>query len=1015
MVIAGPGTGKTHILTTRIGQILMETDTQPNNILCLTFTDAGVHAMRQRLLQIIGPEAHRVHIFTFHAFCNKIIQDNMERFGRYGLEPLSDLERIELMRELLDSLPAGHLLRHRTNSPYFYERHLKDLFQKIKTEAWSPEFVLAHIDSYLEDLPNRAEFIYQRKSGSNKKGDLKQWKIDETTEKMNRLRAGVLLYPRYIQMMEKAGRYDFDDMILWVLREFKTNESLLRTYQEQYLYFLIDEYQDTNGSQYQIVQQLIDYWAKPNIFIVGDDDQSIYEFQGARLKNLVDFYQAYEEDLELILLQNNYRSTQVILDRSMAVIEQNKHRIIRELKGVEKKLEASNQEILRSIVQPRIIEYPNPHHEMAGIALKIEKLKQQGVPLSEIAVIYARHRQARDLMTLLEKKQIPFQSKRQVNILDLPLIRNLRSLLAYLHAEAKRPYGGEYLLFRLLHFRWLGVPVRELSKLSFYAHGLYKEKEAHWRDLIADEAALQKAGLQAQTVETLLNVSELLDELVGDYVELSLPILLERLINRSGLLKHTLEQKDQGWSLQVLKTFVAFVNQEADRQPRIHLGQLLETLDRMDANHLALPLSRLSYEQQEGVMLTTAHSAKGLEFQYVFLLDCTQDDWEPGKSGGRYRFPLPDTLTLSGEEDALEARRRLFYVAMTRAKEHLYISYSEQNLKGKYQQRTRFVDELIADSALTISKEFVDGRTMLQIDALRLSETETPRIAAPEPAAIKTLLEGLSLSITSFNSYLRCPLSFYYDFVLRVPALNSPAAAYGTAMHDALQRVFDKMLLHKENQFPDEETFIGFFKENMKRSRHFFPTKDFQLRMSNGERALRAYYRKHHQGWSTNVKTEQHLRQTEVGGVPVSGTLDRIDILPKDSVKIIDYKTGVPDEKKVRAASGKGANPHGGNYWRQLAFYKLLYQSAHPGSDVISGAISFLEPDARGQLVDFDIKFSRDQLLYVRELLQVTYRKIMDQDFYEGCGEPNCAWCNFVNDNVSVDSFMDEALEALDD
>ena len=350
LVIAGPGTGKTHILTARIGQILKETDTNPNNILCLTFTDAGVHAMRERLLEFIGPEAHRVHIYTFHSFCNSIIQENLELFGRHDLEPLNDLERVEIIRKLIDGLSFDHPVKNRRNDPYFYEKHLHDLFKRMKSEDWHVDFVYKKIDEYLKDLPNREDFIYKINTKKNKKGDIKQTKIDDANRKMERLRAAAKLYPRYIKLMEKARRYDYDDMILWVLRGFEKNEALLRNYQERYLYFLVDEYQDTNGSQNHIIQKLIEYWNNPNIFIVGDDDQSIFEFQGARIQNLVDFHQLYKNDLQLVLLKENYRSSQHILDTSKTLIDHNKNRITNRLAAIEKALDAKNKFFAQSTI-----------------------------------------------------------------------------------------------------------------------------------------------------------------------------------------------------------------------------------------------------------------------------------------------------------------------------------------------------------------------------------------------------------------------------------------------------------------------------------------------------------------------------------------------------------------------------------------------------------------------------------------------------------------------------------------
>ena len=413
--MAGPGTGKTHILSARIGRILMETDTRAYNILCLTFTDAGVKAMRERLLSFIGPEAHRVHIFTFHSFCNNIIQDNPSLFGSHALEPISELEQVELIQQILDELPVTHILKRGRSNPYFYLMHLQNLFQLMKREHWTADLVQTRVNAYLEDLPNREEYIYKVNSSKYKKGDLKTAQLEDMQARMERLSAAATLFPRYVNGMRKMRRYDYEDMILWVLEAFKNHPSLLRRYQEQYLYFLIDEYQDTNGAQNQILQHLMDFWQSPNVFIVGDDDQSVYEFQGARLKNISDFYNRYQKDVDVVLLKDNYRSTQPLLDTAYNLIEQNEKRLLRQLGdlGLEKKLVSTST--ARPIL-PQIIEYPNRLQEAVDIVDQLEQLQQEDFPLHEIAVIYARHRQAETIIQLLEKRGIPYDVKRKVKI-----------------------------------------------------------------------------------------------------------------------------------------------------------------------------------------------------------------------------------------------------------------------------------------------------------------------------------------------------------------------------------------------------------------------------------------------------------------------------------------------------------------------------------------------------------------------------------------------------------------------
>ena len=345
MVIAGPGTGKTQILASRVGKILLETDVLPENILCLTYTDAGVVAMRKRLLQLIGPDAYKVNIYTFHAFCNDVIQENLFLFEKTSLDPISELERIELFKQLIDSFPKNHPLKRYRGDVYYEIRNLDKLFSAMKREGWTPDFISRKINEYLADLPNRDEFVYKRKYKEFNAGDLKKDKIEEEKERMEKLRAAVNEFDRFQEMMKKKKRYDFDDMINWVIKAFEENKNLLTNYQERFQYILVDEYQDTSGTQNRLVELLISYWNKPNIFVVGDDDQSIYRFQGANVENMLGFVNSYQNDLFTVVLTENYRSTQAIIDASKALINRNEERLVKQIPNLSKELRSVNEQV----------------------------------------------------------------------------------------------------------------------------------------------------------------------------------------------------------------------------------------------------------------------------------------------------------------------------------------------------------------------------------------------------------------------------------------------------------------------------------------------------------------------------------------------------------------------------------------------------------------------------------------------------------------------------------------------
>lgn len=291
MVMAGPGTGKTQLLGVRVGYILQNTDAKAHNILCLTFTNAGAVSMRSRLLSFIGPEAYNAHIYTYHAFCHSVIQDNIEYFGGYReLQLISDIEQIEILNQIIDELPKESLLKRFKGDLYYDRNNLLKLFSTMKQENWKSDMVDKNIADYEIEMREDESMIYKNsRKGKWEKGDFKQAAFDKFMEKYRKTKEAVALLGKYDQLLYERQRYDQQDTILFVIDAFEKNENLKLDYQERYKYILVDEYQDTNGSQNDLVFLLSDYWEKPNLFVVGDDDQAIYRFQGANMTSLTDF------------------------------------------------------------------------------------------------------------------------------------------------------------------------------------------------------------------------------------------------------------------------------------------------------------------------------------------------------------------------------------------------------------------------------------------------------------------------------------------------------------------------------------------------------------------------------------------------------------------------------------------------------------------------------------------------------------------------------------------------------
>lgn len=401
--------------------------------------------------------------------------------------------------------------------------------------------------------------------------------------------------------------------------------------------------------------------------------------------------------------------------------------------------------------------------------------------------------------------------------------------------------------------------------------------------------------------------STFLNNALQDYRNYSLPLLLERIINRSGLLHFILQHPEQIWLTQVLRTFFDFVQDQTYRYPKLNIKGLLEILKNMEGNRIPLAISKLT-TAEEGVNLLTAHGSKGLEFERVFIIDCIKDYWEPKKRGGNFQFTFPETLTFSNEEDEMEARRRLFYVSMTRAKAQLHLSYSQQDRQEKTLQRALFIDEIIQEKTIFshLQQQTFSDEELQKVQNVLLFETEKPTIQSfLDKTVVNQLLEDFRLSISSLNTYLACPLSFFYQYVLKIPTLQSEAASYGEAMHRALQLYYETMLNRKNKTFPSLSQLLKYFEEDMKRTYRHFSANEFQRRLDMGKQNLTYYYDTLKTG-EKEVKIEINLRQVEVSGVPITGTIDKIEFTTPTIANIVDYKTGKsspnqlkrPDEKK---------------------------------------------------------------------------------------------------------------------
>jgi DNA helicase II / ATP-dependent DNA helicase PcrA len=1011
MVIAGPGTGKTQILSARVGKILLETDTSAENILCLTYTDAGVLAMRRRLVSFIGPDAYKVNIYTFHAFCNEIIQENLSLFEKTALDPISDLERIGLFKELIDSFPKDHVLKRYRGDVYYEIKNLQSLFSIMKKEGWTPAYIQKKIAEYLDDLPKREDFTYKKKYQQYNKGDLRKDKFEEAKLKMEKLLAAVNEFERFQQLMRSRNRYDFDDMINWVIKAFEENESLIRRYQEQFLYILVDEYQDTSGTQNHIVELLISYWDKPNVFVVGDDDQSIFRFQGANLENMLAFSNSYKNDLLTVILTHNYRSTQPILDVSKSLISRNEERLVKQMPELSKELISSNPEIRGFVHPPLIKEYETQEQEMVGITLHVRQLIDQDLAPGRICVIYKENKYGEELTRYFNLLNIPVYSKRSLNILEIPLARKIILLLKWLAAEHDIPYGGDEMLFEILHFDWFHIPPMEIAKLTVeVAEQRFTENETSLRRLLFEKSNEPPKDLFSKGIhEGLKAAGAILEKFLADVPNTTLQHLFENCIREAGVLNSIMQSPDKVWQMQVLTNLFDFVKEETRRNPFLSLQQLVNTLELMEKEELDLPLVKIS-GSEKGVNLLTAHGSKGLEFEYVFFAGCNASIWEK-KHRPRMGYSFPDNIFISQpktKED--EELRRLFYVVLTRAEVHLLISYARFRPDGKESEPSMFIAEIQEEHPLPAEKVFMDAESLTTFRSLQFSG-EAPEIEQMEEDFVGRLLEKFVMNVTALNNYLKCPLEFYYKNLLRIPSPKNESTEFGSAVHYALEQLFRNML-KTGKAFPAKEAFVKDFDWYMHRHRESFTNEQFERRLEYGHKVLPDYYDRNVNSWNRIVAIERNIRNVVVNGIPLKGKLDKLEFDGK-SVNVVDYKTGDPDKSRSKLSPPNEKEPNGGDYWRQAVFYKLLVdESKHNDWRVISTEFDFIEPDNRKNYRKEKLFILPEDITTVKQQISSVWEKIQNRDFYTGCGSKDCHWCNFVKTNNLAIALHEEEEEA---
>ncbi|MCA9359332.1 ATP-dependent helicase [Candidatus Kaiserbacteria bacterium] len=962
MVVAGPGTGKTQILTLRIANILLKTDTAPSSILALTFTDSGAKAMRERLFRYIGTEAYQVPIFTFHGFAERLISEYPDSYERVvGGRPAKDLEKINLIESILAGGEVS-LLRP-IGDPSYYVSHILRILGQLKQEYVTPEKFLEIIASQEEVLNSVEQFHTKGAHKGKVRGEYT--KLEKTVAKNREL---LYVYRCYEALLTEQKLYDFEDMIVETVKALSSNEEMLRDLQENYQYVLADEHQDVNGSQNKILELLTSFHDSPNVFAVGDEKQAIYRFQGASLENFLYFTEHYQ-GTKVISLTENYRSGQQILDAAHSLVE------VTEGPLVDLRIPLHAAAVENSQITKR--EFSHQAVEDDWLVESVKKEVESGVLKSEVAVIVRTNQEVEQVSAMLRKSGLPVTASADGDILRHPITQAVQGLI-----DAVLIGKSEQALFTVMHGDYWGIPANDLLKI-FSAQ---TRIQGLW-SIVSDEQKLVE--LQVTNIEAVRNLVEVIEEARQREVHEAPHRVLEFMLQKSGFLNHLMTH-DPLEGTRVVRRLYDEIEELVVRDGVSDLSSVSAIFKtRLD---YGLPLNApYITTDTESVQVMTAHKSKGLEFEVVFVPHLTDRAWGGGAKKKYFDIPLAAHEN-SLPDDLVEDERRLFYVAMTRAKKVLYLSSSETNAEGKELLPARLIEDIdseMIESADTSKEDanfnpigaLVQSAGGVQIDAKLLT----------------SLLSERGFSATSLNNYLSSPWNYLYRNVLRIPETQALPMQFGTAVHNTLELVTKSY--SKGKVLSDTE-----IKKKLELELNRLPvsTDEYVQLLDKGLKALFAYVPHMLKGLSKSTKEEMSLRVHLPTGLPelpelmLTGKIDRIDIGEDGrALRVTDYKTGKPKTRNVIEGKTKDSD---GAYKRQLVFYALLL-SLYDDERYLcrEGVLSFVEPDSKGAIKEESFVITDEEIEELRQTIIVAAKEIIEGKFLTlPCDDSKSDYCSLV-------------------
>lgn len=1069
LVIAGPGTGKTQLLSMRAAAILKKTDAAPQNILCLTFTDAAARNMRERLTELIGEPAYHVAIHTFHSFGSDIIQRYPEYFMEQPLvTAVDELSAYQLLADILGKLPHSNPLHQQLGEDFIHLRAASEAIGWLKKAGLSPndlrkivvsnnafvayaqpliepvfaaspsakalpsyEKLLAELQKFVglegNDLAEQccadlaaaieatdpsgryAKPITEWRNKWLVQNRLKTW-LPKDRKYTHNLAALADVYEQYQQALQQRGWYTYDDMILRTIHALQEHEELRLTLQEQYQYIMVDEYQDTNGSQNKLLELLADNpvnEGQPNLMVVGDDDQAIYRFQGAEMSVMLGFLDRWQA-VKQIVLTENYRSGTELLGLNRGVIVQGEDRLENHIEGISKVLVSGQKSAPTATVTQ--VQATSEIDQYAYVSGEIAQLITEGARPSSIAVLAPKHSYLQDLVPYLFDKHIPVSYERREHILQQPHIVELVNLAKLIHAAAQADWGQvDTLMPVVLTAEYWELNPLDIWKISVEA---YRSKKLWVESMLASDNKTLQHFAQAIPVlaqaATRISLEGMLDQLLGNQaIELSDGTTWHIPYRHTYFNEKRLQASAQEYFI-LLGQLTSLREKLREYHPGepMNLGTFVEFVALYEQSKLPLLDTNPHASTADSVELMTAYKAKGLEWDTVFILSCTDEIWGTRARGRHSSLSLPSNLAwIKPAQDSHDDHLRLFYVALTRAKHHVYLASFAKTLGGK---QTTPVAWLTADElALPALQELPEAPTAELIHTQEVQWGITPQQHSSLHDNLRPFLETYKLSATHLNTFVDLtkggPKHFFYRHMLHFPEASPPSATFGSAIHQALH--FLHTGLTKNGVLPKITEAQRLFRAELLSSG--LADDDKQRLLGRGENALQEFYSAYKTQFKATDKSECSFANegVRVGEARLTGKIDLIKDLGEGKLAIIDYKTGKPmadwkareDYSKIRAHL----------YQQQLAFYHLLVggSARFNGRAVEQTALQFVEPNEDGEILKLEYTATPQDLERLQQLITVIWKHIIELDF------PDTS--SYSLDLKGVKQFEDDLLRGI--